>query len=256
MIRFNEDVFLDAAKQLVEADETERALALLNNLPAYYRDNKPESIKKLIAKINCNITLAYDLLHDSRELPKSNEWSHEFLNTTMRGVCLRNTVKEFNDNNIVPHIVDMGPGDFTFAIGLCIAKLNFTYECLTLNSEAKASAKEILLKHYVDDYIASCEGYASNTSIFVAYEIIEHLSNVDEIRYAFDRKCKVLPEYVLLSTPKYTFESGTPNWDKEGIHHLRAYTPNEFIAEAFRLFPEYSFNYADNPVMVLIGKLK
>jgi hypothetical protein len=59
---------------------------------------------------------------------------------------------------------------------------------------------------------------------------------------------------VFLSTPKYTYASGNPEWRVRKAPHLRAYTPKEFTMIAQAMFPEYSFRYVDNEVMVLIGE--
>lgn len=246
MTELNLRPFLDCAEILVSQDETERALQLLYNLPGKYRDFPPQEVVMLRKQILSKIMLPYDLLDDKREMPKPDEWSVQFLNSTMRGIQLRLLVEKYNNESIVPHIVEMGPGDFTFAIGMKKEGLRFTYDCFTLNKIAKADFSKSLISNIPN---------SKAPFIFVAYEVIEHLHHIDEIRQMYDRIDKT-PEHVMLSTPKYTFEKGTPNWKIEGIHHLRTYTPREFGTEAMRLFPEYNFEYADNAVMVLVGTLR
>jgi len=252
MHKFDVKPFLEAAEILVAADETERALALLDNLPALQRYNPPQKISNLKKEIMSKITIANDLLGDKREIPKTDEWAKKFLNGTMRGVVLKGIVSDYNLDIKAPYIFDVGPGDFCFALGLQAEKLTFTYSCSTLNKDAEAMVKDRLGSRYWD----SSHKIQIFPSIFVAYEIIEHLHNPNEIRQIFDREFMVLPERVLLSTPRFTFAEGTPNWRTDGIHHLRAYTPSEFFVEAGKLFPEYVFTYIDNEVMVLSGKLK
>lgn len=250
MIRFNLDPWLDVANQLVEADEASRALLLLNNLPAYYRDNTPMEVRDLRSLIMGKVTLPHDLLGDSREIPKSDKWSQQYMNSTMRGVQLKKLVSDYNAEGIEPHLIDMGPGDYTFPIGMAVECLKFTYQSHTLNRDAEIEAARRLGFRY-----GPCPN-PDSPRIFIAFEIIEHLHHVDEIRQMFDRFSRPKPKHVMLSTPKYTFAEGTPNWKTEGIHHLRAYTPKEFADECIRMFPEYTFAFADDPVMVLIGKLK
>jgi hypothetical protein len=144
VIKFSSQPFIDCAKILVEADETELAIRVLNSLPAYYRENIPEDIDKLKNLIQERITMAYDLLSDHRELPKSDEWSAHFLNNTERGLQLKKLVTDYNSADISPHIVDMGPGDFTFVIGMKSEDLSFSYECFTLNKEAEKAIKQKL----------------------------------------------------------------------------------------------------------------
>lgn len=238
--------FLECAELLVRYDETNLALKLLDMLPAEYRDKMPVVIYNLKKEIQSKITLPYDLLTDDRENPKSIEWSVQFLNTTARGLTLKSHIKDYNEKNKVPHIVEMGPGDFTFVSGLKEEGYKFTYDCFTLNLLAKDMASQRLGENWGPE--------DKETDIFVAYEIIEHLEDTNEIRKVWSR-LKNTPEYVLISTPKYCYGLGTPNWRKDGIHHLRAYTPREFQVEVLKMFPEYQFTFVDNEVMVLSGKL-
>lgn len=245
--------YLNIAHHLVEQDETELALKVLECLPGYYRDNVPEEIKKLKSQILKWVTMPHDLLSDIRELPKTKEWSVKFLNGTTRGAVLKQLVSKLNEEGKTPHIVDMGPGDFTFAIGLDEEGFRFTYYPISLNQKALDAVQARLpLKYTV--------GTPNNKEIpviYVSFETIEHLPRVEEIRQHYERIATFnKPLYVLLSTPKYCFGDGSPDWEKTGIQHLRSYTPREFIFEALRLFPEYEFEYNDGDVQVVKGKLK
>lgn len=243
---FRVEPFLEVAEILVSKDETILALKVLDSLPGYYRDNPPQEVSDLKNLILSKITIPHDLLDDKRELPKDDSWSVRFMNGTMRGAQLKRVVKEFNDKNETPSIFEFGPGDGTFVIGLHVENFKFKYKCLSLNKESKEKIAEKIGDKY-DNY--------SKTDIFVAFEVIEHLYNPIEIRQVMNRLIG-LPTYVLLSTPKYCFSEGTPNWKEDGIHHLVTFTPREFVNKATELFPEYEFYFADDPVMVLIGKLR
>ena len=242
--------FIDAAEILVRLDETERALLVLNNLPALWRDHAPLEVAKLKAEILAKITLPYDLLSDQREMPKSDEWSVQYLHSTERGLQLEKLVKDLNRDQIYPHIHEIGPGDFTFAIGLHVCGLDFSYSCTTMNTLAEVE----LSVRIGTKYRRKVEQNA--VQIFTAFEIIEHLDNPMQIRQSFERSYQKSPEHVLLSTPRYTYSEGTPNWRSEGIHHLRAYCPQEFYSEVTRMFPEYNHTFIDNEVMVTLGVKK
>jgi len=248
-MNLNLQPFLDVAEILVRLDETERGLLILDNLPAFYRDFPPIEVRNLKSEIMSKITLPHDLLGDDRELPKTDEWSVQFLNGTARGLQLKELVKELNDKQIFPHIHDLGPGDFTFVLGLNKLGFEFTYSCLTLNRNAELDVSKRLGSKYKETPVENA------VTIFVAYEIIEHLHNPMEIRQAFDR-LKVMPDYILLSTPKYCYAEGTPNWRTEGIHHLKVFTPSEFMVEGIKMFPEYEFTFIPNEVMVISGVRK
>lgn len=245
-MNFDPKPFIECAEILVKMDETERALHLLSNLPGIYRDKVPKEIKDLKNLILSKITLPHDLLSDSRELPKSDEWSIHFLNNTMRGMKLKTLVKALNDEGKAPHIDEFGPGDGTFVIGMDYEKLKFTYSCTSLNEESKNRIYNKLLDKALWSDV-------KGPRIFVAYEIIEHLHNTEEIRQVHNRMCPEGADYVLLSTPTYCFEQGTPNWKTEKIHHLRTYGPREFLIESMRLFPEYQFQHFADPVQVVLG---
>lgn len=245
----NINSLIQAANDLVVLDETELALKVLECLPGHLRDNIPKEISDLKNLILNKILMHYDYLKDNRELPKDLDYCKNFLNNTQRGCQLKHFVKTLNEQGTVPHIVDMGPGDFCFPIGMHAEGLNFTYDCFTLNLQAKEECKKLLGSMFKEWYSDK------STNIFVAYEIIEHLSNIQEIRQCFSRYFPKPADYVLLSTPRYTFDIGTYNWKEIGIHHLRTYTPTEFMLAGLKLFPEYKFTYVDDPVMVLAGHL-
>jgi len=236
---------IEHCEYLVSQDETELALKLLDLVPGYYRDNYPPQLEDLRNLILSKMTLPYDLLDDEREMPKSKEHSIAFMNGTARGLALKNAVIEANKKDLVPQITDVGPGDFTFAIGMISEGLQFCYYPITLNKQAdKALSERMNLGLTINE---------CNPHWFVAYEIIEHLEP-REIAVAFHRRNQLVNfKKIFISTPKYTFGKGTTNWKSEGIHHLRTYTPREFIAKAMELFPGYSWNFIDNEVMVLIG---
>lgn len=234
----------------MRADETLLALQVLKSLPAYQRDNTPKDIQALKSKILSSIIRPIDLLSDHREMPKTDAWSKEFLDNTSRGFVLKSLVKEYNDKNITPHIIDHGPGDCTFAIGMHCEDLKFFYTAVTLNKESEKAIIERLYKKYLEHPIEE------SPVIFLAYEILEHLFNPEEIRQAYERISKK-PEYILLSTPKYCFGEGSINWKRDGAHHLKVYTPREFSIECLNLFPEYNIEHIDGgDIQIVKGRLK
>lgn len=239
---------MDHIEFLVSQDETELALKCFDMVPAYDRDFKNKNLEHLKSQILGRILMPIDLLGDPREIPKTNEHSIHFLNGTKRGVLLKTKVEEANEKGIVPHLVDFGPGDFTFAVALHALEYKFTYFPISFNLEATTSAANILGdKFKTHDFI-------SHNTWFIAYEIIEHLPQIGDMRSIFER-CGLAPKKVFFSTPKYTFEAGTPNWREDGIHHLRAYTPTEFINALVHMFPNYKMHFVDDPVMCLWGEL-
>lgn len=231
---------------LVSQDETELALKCLDMVPAFYRDHRHPDIEKLRTDILAKMLMPIELQHDDRELPKSFEHSVNYLNSTARGIVLKNELQKANDENITPHIKDFGPGDFTFALSLYHLGYSFTYEPVTFHSRA--------IEQFNDMTDGLCCIARPGAPVWlVAYEIIEHLVDTTELKQICSRT--LTPKKLFFSTPKYTFHKGTPNWRVEGIHHRRAYTPNEFYFQIKEMFREYKFTYVDDPVMVLVGDL-
>lgn len=238
---------IEHCEYLVSKDETELALKQLELVPGYYRDHYPQELQKLKESILSAMTVPHDLLSDHREMPKTVDHSVSFMNGTARGMALKMAVKEANEKTIKPNILDLGPGDFTFAIGMAAEDLRFNYHPRTLNRVAL----EALDGTYINvDHSWTSGDKLSSPNWFVAYEVIEHL-DPREIQTVFFREGPF--SKIFLSTPKYTFGNGTENWKTEGIHHLRTYTPNEFILKAQEMFKGYKWSFVDNEVMVLIG---
>lgn len=241
--------FVKVAKILVCQDETERALMVLNNLPAFYRDHEPSEITELRSKIQKMILLPLDCLFDNREFPKSKENNDYILKNTERGQFLKQFIEVLNADSKFPALVELGPGDFSIPLAIKDCGLKFKYASIGVNIPAREKAKELFGDYWSDDY------NPSDTFIYVCFEVMEHLSNISDIRTFFER-IAVKPEVVFMSVPLYTFNLGTPNWEKEGIHHLRAYTPKEFFESCEELFPEYEFNYNTKNMLVGIGFLR
>jgi hypothetical protein len=244
LIRFDPKPFIDAANILMEADETERALALLENMPGYYRDVPPKEVadfkREIMAKIYtvqdyaCNdgdsILRDIDLVSLAKALP--------------RGKMLMDDISEANESGFAPHIVDYGPGDYVIPLGMHGMGLKFTYEPIGLHDASMQEAKKYLESRW--------ETNAKRRSWFVAYEIIEHLHNPAEIRQQFDRieTC----ERVYMSTPLYTFARGNPLWREKKCGHLRTYTPDEFVGYAKKYFREFNWELYPQEIMILRGK--
>lgn len=245
LIDFDVEPFLRAAEILMKADEAERALALLKNLPGFYRDNEPPEIENLRKQIEAAIFQARDYMHLDDDIPKEDPQPAQWVQATMRGKVMLEYLSKLSGSQI-PHIVDMGPGDYMLPLGLRYHGLAFTYEPIGLEGRALELASPRLKNEM--NAIRS-----SDTDIwFVAYEIIEHLWQPGELAQTMARYSNV--KKVFLSTPRYTFHRGHTTWRKDKQPHLRTYTPSEFRFVAEDLFKGYTWTYYDDPVMVLVGE--
>ena len=237
--------FIQAAITLVQYDEVERALHLLDNLPAFYRDNEPQSVIDLRSKIKAKIMLPQDyasLATDDQQLCERDDIIH----LLSRGQIVLNEVKQLNDQGITPHIVEVGPGNYWLPLNLAKAGYSFTYSAIGVVPDLHlAFKKDLPVNHQVQ-----IEG---SPVFFVAFEVIEHLQSVEELSILASR-IKNLRK-IFLSTPRYTYEFNK-NWESKGLQHLRAYTPNEFLTEAQRLFKSAkTWQYLDDQPMTLMGSI-
>lgn len=234
------------SEKLVMSDETELGEKILTCVPGYYRDNYPINLFNLKKDIKAHrYTISDYAMNAGDDVDLKKDYVANVL-ALARGKAIYERLLKANAQGIIPHIVDFGPGDYWMAIGLNRMNLKFTYQAIGLHSNAMISAKEELEAIWMSRSIKDRENW------FVAYEIIEHLPYVDEIRDHCDRIEGAVTK-VFLSTPMYCFGEGNPTWRERGIPHLRTYTPQEFYHEAQRLFREYKFEFIPDPVMVLVG---
>lgn len=233
MRNFKVHAFLDAANELVRADEVERAIHLLDNLPGFYRDNPPPEVAELKHKIVSRIATASfyawvdanTTTHDGKNSPMID---------TLRGRMIIEDVKNFNKHDQSPVIVDFGPGDFWVNEVLSSLDLSFRYEPITLASRGVWPDR---LNRWPDPVI------------FCAFEIIEHLWNEQDIRTEAT-KLGITPDIVHVSTPLYTFDTECEDWTvRQQLGHLRTYTPMEFNQILSRLFPEYTHMFYNSQIM-------
>lgn len=238
---FNPQDFIKVAQQLVDADEVERALWLLDNVPAYYRSNQVKEIIDFKSSILSRMVTPAgyaDDQHDCGVMPF--EEAQAVVKLTLRGVLLEyelNGPEEY-------HVVDVGPGEYWIPKAL---SGNYSYKPVGLDIKTREEA-------FKDkDIIARMGRQTGQTGVFVALEVIEHLPDPGDLAVECAKHFTKEPHYIHLSTPLYTFDA-SPKKDAKLLPHLRAYTPNEFQIEAFKLWPHYNWQlYVGGPIMSLRG---
>lgn len=240
----NTKPFIEAAISLIEHDECLRALKLLDNLPAYYRDYPPKEIVQLKKLIRSKVFTVQDYAENQHDAMRSEDWGKQCIEGTYRGQILHQIVKAYNDKNVHPHVVDYGPGEWAFPLGLKKLGCQFSYRDIGL-SKFQHQARD-----YLKDYYTTKD---RGPAVFIATEIIEHLKDVNEIRQEFDR-IDADVDYIVTSTPTYSFMI-QKKWEKEGIGHLQAFTPAEFQQTITKMFHDQGFNwvYYQDQCMTMIG---
>ncbi len=242
IVGFKLNSFIEAANELMRADETANALWLLEKgLPAYYRDHVPKEVQDLKREIMARLaTASFYATSTGYELTAPQD-AHLQMHLTMRGHQICRDVKNLNDNDLMPHILDLGPGEYWLPRMLQHQQLLFSYQPIFVNHPSHEHYRQHWNENamtYHDRQLNPPHGTAAPKILF-AGEIIEHLWNEDEIRFEMERHVG-LADIVHVSTPLYTFDYQCQDWRSKGdIGHLRTYTPGEFNLKLLNMFREY-----------------
>jgi hypothetical protein len=231
---FDIDKYLDCVEGMITADEVERALWMIDNPPAWYRDNEPDRLKEIRHELHAALFTpaqysAADREAESCDISQLKEYFPP------RAEILFEVIKEYSQ----PNIMEVGPGSFWLPHSLLNKGLSFSYEYQSLGGPGFESAPRV----------------EPSVNVFVAFELIEHLSNDMELYQAY-LKFKKPARHVFLSTPLYTYGGGMKDWRGKQLGHLRAYTPKEFAQAARRIFKEFTFKdviACEDGTMVLRG---
>lgn len=242
---FKYQSLIDAALELIRFDEVERALVVLNQVPAFYRDHQLLDVERLKADIRKALITPHAYMTADLDQNVTVEQAKLNLSSLLRGRILQAEMNNLKDTK--PHIVDVGPGEYWVPIGLAEQGHSFTYQPVAMDEKARKAA------HPFIGHLMEAPKNGAPT-IYVAHEIIEHLPSTQDLVIEALRYCDGWPDYVHLSTPLYTFDVQDKHWNKPcGLPHLRAYTTKEFVLEAQTLFPGYNWEYRSDAIQSLRG---
>lgn len=245
---FNLKEFLNVIECYVQSDEVERALWLLDNLPGAFRDFPPPELVALKKDILAAMITPHGYLTSGCDSDVGTfEQSSKSVLSFLRGILILKEVERYNTRGLKPHIVDVGPGEYFIPLGLKHLNCDFTYYDIAMDPNTGQVAHPLI--H--DKRQAKPD---NQPTIFVALEIIEHLPATRDLVIEAQRHCQGWPDRIHLSTPCYTYDAAVKNWRRPtGLPHLRTYTPMEFLSEASKLFPGYSWEIYNHTVMSLRG---
>ena len=242
------------ASFLIQSDEIEKAEWLLfKGLPGYYRENVPQEVIELREKMYKFLMNTADYAMNREDnTPCDPDRARRTVEGLQRGQIIMKEVHVMNERSVVPHIYDMGPGEYWLPIGLKRLGYQFTYGCSYLSQTAYDKQKESFSDRCVDS------PPPGSPQIFVANEIIEHLRSERDIVHCMN-KAGLSPDQIHMSTPMYTFSQGCDGpWDSESNKgrggHLRTYTPLEFMTVAQQMFSGFEWSYYPGQVQSIIGK--
>lgn len=238
-------------EQYITCDEVERAIWLLNNPPGWYRSNYPPQAKFLQDHLYKQFFTTLDYAENGTDVVGIFENTpHSLLLENMkseRGSVISDAVEKLNEQGIEPFIFELGPGTYWVPQGLRAQGKKFKYFGPSLNPHLQQAAKENLKEYWQEHAIRN------QKSIFICFEMIEHLVNPSEIYHHYI-KSETNADTVLLSTPMYTFGGGMGEWHKNPLGHLRTYTPDEFSRFAHTHWPQHKWSIQLGNVMCLRGE--
>ena len=232
---FDIDIYLSAVEGMINADEVERALWMLDNVPAYFRQNPTPRLSEIRKSLHRQLftPVQYKGIYDGAAIDVENQhWP-------MRAVKLEELIREYNNQGQRPHLMELAPGGGWMRAGLEHKKCAFTYEWLGLDYGTGG----------VDPAIPG------EPVIFCAFEIIEHLSNEWEI-YQNYLKFGKPADVVMLSTPLFTYAGGMDDWRNRPLGHLRTYSPIEFHTVVAKMFQGLERQCFTDDTILLVGRCK
>lgn len=221
---------------LIGADEVHRALDLLANLPGNWRNQPPEWVREIRNAIIAKKGTATFYKNNIWDAEINPQRAMECLKGMLRGQLIEADVKSFTDQKLIPHIVDLGPGEYWLPIALHMAGYAFTYHDEGLHEGARQKAHEHLVGH-----VSKNPWDEKAPVIFVACELIEHLDDPRDILSAQLRHAPTA-DIIHISTPLGTYDTSNQrkNWRDFGdLGHLRTYTQEEFQGTIEEMFPDY-----------------
>lgn len=243
---FDVDKYLSCVEEMITADEVQYAFDMLDRFPGWYRDNVPSAAVAIRERLLKQFFTTLDYAKNGEEIA-DKETALTYLSQPHGQIVLRKC-QELNDQDIIPHIEELGPGNYWLPLGLMHNGIKFTYFGPSLNQGMQSQAAFSLGSSWMP-------AVTSKTTLFVCFEMLEHMKSTDDIYHHFVKHCPDA-KYIFISTPMYTFGGGMGEWFSNDLGHLRTYTPKEFGDFAMKYWPKHSFRRYDGHVMVIEGEAR
>lgn len=236
---FDPEIYASVIEQYILSDEVERAFWLLDNAPAFYRDNPTPRMLEIRESLHRQLFTPMQYAGADNECTDMDARALEQIYPP-RAQILGEKIAHLNQNlGIKPTLMEIGGGSFWLPYALRARQLEFTYEYQAL----------------VQRDLPFDKPSGDNVNIFVGFELIEHLSNPLEI-YQAALKFKKRIDYVYISTPLYTYQGIQPNWRENALGHLRTYTPQELYDFCRNTFRGYEWQCHLHDTITCVGELK
>jgi hypothetical protein len=240
----------EAVIQMIRADEIQIALEMIDKVPAWYRENRPEELEEIRKKLYENLYDQIEYASDNEEAECTKEfgeaqWDNGYM--FPRAQIITALVKKLNEQMKKPWIFDLGCSHGNLPLGLMKEKATYSYRGVGLNGQIVKKVREWasgIWRHEPDP---------DQTTILYCTEVLEHCMNpMDIVQSAY--KVGVTWDYILLSVPLGCLGGGLANWDTRRLGHVRGWTKQEFIEFAQKHWPGYKWQLTIAPSMVLLGE--
>jgi len=241
---FHVDKALEFLQMNVDSDNVDNALKMAEMLPAYYREGRHDWLEMWIHNTRKKIATINDYASGEMKEIRKEASLQEF--KAMRFQVTLEIVKQWNAQERIPYIVDLGPGEYTLPIGLKDAGCRFTYKPLAITDKIPLQA----MKHIEDVYAIAPKFH--QPEIFTCFEMIEHSFHPEDVIDYYHGE-NLNAEHVLISTPYGALGGGWNRAYAGMIAHVKDWNTKELNEFAMKHWPWLKWEYIPGPQMLVLG---
>lgn len=244
------DHYVRAVEEMIMADEIEFAFKMLDNPPAWYRENYPAELTEIKETLFKNL---YSPMTYASDKDEAGYTYAQVVEQVSSGYCyprldiLKGLITDMNKLGKKPWLFELSTSHGPIPIGLRESGCEFDFCAKNFNQAALAKVREWLDDIWLD------EPQKGQPTIFVNFESLEHAYRQEDVKNDF-YKLGVDFDHILLSVPNGCLGGGLENWRTRRLGHLRGYTVKEFSALAMSFFHGYEWRAWPSVSIVLHGQ--
>lgn len=240
-----------AIEQMIRADEVQIAIQMLDQIPAWYRQNKPKELEELRQKLYRQLYDQFEYSNDPDERGYTLESVREQIKSGYmfpRLDVIDKVIDELNQKMLSPWIFEISPSHGNLVVALSDKSRMFNFFGKNMNHLATDRFKE-----WLKPAIWQEQPLPGQPKMLVCFEAIEHMHDPgDAVRAA--GKMGYDWDYIFLSVPNGCLGGGLPNWDSRRVGHIRGWNAHEFLEFAAKNWPGYQWELCYSISLVLTGK--
>lgn len=238
--------------KMIQSDEIQIALQMLDNVPAWYRENYPPELAAIKQKIYQQTydQIEYATDQDEYDFACNPKAAADQWNTTYcypRNEIINAVVEGYNKQGMAPWVLDVGCSHGNMPMGLLSQGSRIHYKGLAPNYRASQKLRENIGDGFWREYPE-----VNQPTILVCTEVIEHCMNPHDVVHTAHKE-GVLFDQIILSLPLGCLYGGLPDWSTRRLGHVRGWTELEFKEFAAKSFPGYSWTHTRHHSQVLHG---